>query len=142
MLLHCLYLFFSVSTTLEQEVKTFEHVGNRSRDLRYSRHTQSWSEVHQYVETHLKVWAAKANQMVLPTLLPWLESSMDDMTFVRSDTEEGCILWCNLPTVGVVSAMKKDYFLQLITGLLTSRPSNSICVVLQANRASETKQRK
>lgn len=37
---------------------------------------------------------------------------------------------------------EKDYFLQLITGLLTSRPSNSICVVLQANRASETKQRK
>lgn len=105
------------------------------------RHAQSWEEVHKYVDTHLKVWAIKPNQPILPTLLPWLESSMDELTYLRNEQEEGVLLWVNLPCVGVVSAMKKDYFLQLISGLMASRSSNSVCVVLRANRASESKKK-
>lgn len=60
---------------------------------------------------------------------------------MRTDTEEGTVLWINLPNVGVVTSLKRDFFLQLITGMMASRPSNSICVVLHANRASESKRK-
>ncbi len=61
---------------------------------------------------------------------------------MRTDQEEATLLWVNLPTVGVVTSLKKDYILQLVTGLLTAKPANSICVVLQANRAAESKKRR
>jgi len=93
------------------------------------------------VDSNLKVWSVKPSQPILPTILPWVESALEQMTFLRNDSEEGLVLWINLPTVGVVSALKRDFFIQAITGLLVAKPHNSICVVLQANRAAETKKR-
>ena len=106
------------------------------------RHTDSWEEVHKYVDSNLKVWGIKANQAILPSILPWIESCFEEQTFARVEAEEGIVLFVNLPSMGVVSAMKKKYCLQLITGLLTARPNNSVCVVIHANRASESKQKK
>ena len=97
--------------------------------------------MHKYVDGNLKVWAVKPSQPALPTVLPWVESALDAMTFMRTDPEEGILLWVNLPTVGVVTSLKKDYFVQLITGLLTAKPQNSVCILLQANRAAEAKKR-
>ena len=91
------------------------------------------------MEKRLKVWSIKPSQAVIPTLLPWLDESMNAMCYMRSDTEEGVVLWLNLPTAGVVSGVKRDYFLSLVTGLLASRPANSVCVVLHANRACDGK---
>ena len=107
-----------------------------------ARHKLSWEEVQKYVDERLKVWSVKTGQAVIPTLLPWIESSMDSLTFMRTEQEEGVILWVNLPNAGVVGAMKREYFLQLITGLIASRPNNSVCVILHANRASDGKQKK
>ena len=115
---------------------------HQSQQLLFHRHKQSWEEVHKFVDENLKVWPIKPTQVILPTVLPWLETSMDAMTFMRTDQEEGTLLWVNLPTVGVVSAMKRDFFLQTISGLLAAKASNSACLVLHANRASESKQKK
>lgn len=104
-----------------------------------ARHTQSWAEVHKFVEEKLKVWSVKQQQSVLPTLLPWIEKTLGSLTYMRADHEEGTILWINLPCCGVVGTMKKDYFLALITGLMAAKPVNTACVVMHANRASEGK---
>ena len=106
------------------------------------RHTQSWNEVHKFADERLKVWSIKQQQSVLPTLLPWIEKSLDGLTYMRTDREEGTLLWINMPSCGVVGTMKKDYFLALITGLMAARPMNSVCVVMHANRASEVKGKK
>ena len=103
------------------------------------RHKQSWDEVHRFCDTRLKVWSIKPSQLILPTLLPWIEETLDGMSYMRSEMEEGTVLWCNLPTAGVVSTLKKEYFLQLITGLMASKPMNSVCIILHANRAGEGK---
>ena len=66
--------------------------------------------MHRFVETHLKVWSVKPSQTVLPTLLPWIEESLDGMCYMRTDTEEGTVLWINLPNVGVVTSLKRDFF--------------------------------
>ena len=96
--------------------------------------------MHSFVEKRLKVWSIKPTQSVIPTLLPWLEEAMNAMCYMRSETEEGVVLWLNLPTAGIVTSLKRDYFLSVVTGLLASRPANSVCVVLHANRASDGKQ--
>ena len=62
---------------------------------------------------------------------------MEEMTYTRASSEEAYILYVCLPTMGVVSSLKLSYVHQLITGFLAARPSNAICVVVHANRASE-----
>ena len=71
------------------------------------RHKKSWEVVNAYVERCLKVWVVKPEQTVLPTILPWLDKTLEDMTFMRSTLEEGIIIWVNLTTCGVVPSMKK-----------------------------------
>jgi len=95
------------------------------------RHTQSWNEVHKFADERLKVWSIK-QQSVLPTLLSWIEKSLDGLTYMRTEQ----------PACGVVGTMKKTYFLALITGLMAARPVNSVCIIMHANRASEGKGKK
>lgn len=96
--------------------------------------------VHQFQEDHQKVFIVKPDQpSPLPVILQWLEARMEDLTYCRQFSEEGYILYCCLPTMGVVSSLKLAYVHQLITGFMAARPSNSICVVIHANRASESK---
>ena len=106
------------------------------------RHTKSWALVNNYVENNLKVWSVAKDGSVLPTLLPWLEERMDAASYARQQEEEGYILYVCLPTLGVVPAGKQQFFFDLITGFLAARPSNSIAIVIHANRASEAKTKK
>ena len=106
------------------------------------RHTESWDAVHKFSDERMKVWSVKQSQSVLPTLLPWIERSLDSLAYMRTEQEEGTILWINLPNCGVVGSMKREYFLGLITSLMTARPNNSVCIGLHANRASDSKSRK
>ena len=105
------------------------------------RHKESWEIVEKHVDTYLKVWTIKAEQTVLPTLLPWLEDAFESQGFVREQSEERIVLWISLPTCGVVSASKSTYFLNLITGLLTAKATNATAIVLSANRAMKEKKK-
>lgn len=71
--------------------------------------------------------------------MPWLSECMEEMTFVRTPQEEGTVLWVNMVTAGVVPLMKKNFLVSLVTGLLTSCPTNACCVLIHTNRASESK---
>ena len=102
------------------------------------RHKKSWEVVHDYIERCLKVWAVKPEQTVLQTILPWLDKSLEDMTFMRTTLEEGIIVWVNLTTCGVVPSMQKNFITSFVTGVLSAM-SNSLCVLLHTNRAAEAK---
>ncbi|CAK9085679.1 unnamed protein product, partial [Durusdinium trenchii] len=58
---------------------------------------------------------------------------------VRSSEDHLVVLWINLPTAGIVGAAKDDFFISLITNILTKYKRNSIALVVHANRA-ETKE--
>lgn len=103
------------------------------------RHKQSWEVVNAYVQRFLKVWGVKPEQTVLPTILPWIDGCFEDMTYARAIQEEGVVVWVNLTTAGILSAMKKAFIASFITGLLTSMAGNSIALVIHANRASDAK---
>ena len=64
---------------------------------------------------------------------------MEAMTFTRAPDEEAYLVYVCLPTMGVVSSLKLAYIHQLVTGFLAARPSNSIAVIIHANRASDSK---
>ena len=66
--------------------------------------------VHDYVEKNFKVWSIGADEQLLPTLLPWLDQQMEDATYARDASEEGFVLYLCLPTCGVVSASKANFF--------------------------------
>jgi len=74
---------------------------------------------------------------MLPTLLPWIDQQMDDMTYTRETNEEAHVLYVCLPTCGVVPAKKTNYFLTLVTSFLSARPGNSIAIIVHANRAGD-----
>lgn len=93
--------------------------------------------MHTYVDENLKVWTTKPESTPLPTLLPWIEERFEDQTYLRDPTEEGLILYFNLTSMGVVSALKLSYVHSLCTSLLAARPGNSVAVIIHANRASE-----
>lgn len=81
------------------------------------------------------------DQSIVPTLLPWIDEQMERCTFSRVHSEECHILFVCLPTMGVVSSLKLQYVLQLMTSFLAARPSNSIAVVIHANRATDPKKK-
>lgn len=64
---------------------------------------------------------------------------MDELTYVRSPQEEGIVLWINLTTAGILSAMKKNFLISLLTGILTTTHGHSLAVVIHSNRATDAK---
>lgn len=103
------------------------------------RHKQSWEIVNSYVQRCLKVWSVKPEQSILPSILPWVEQCFEELTYVRTLSEEGIILWINLPTAGILSLMKKNFLISLVTGMLTATAGNSIAVLIHSTRAADTK---
>ena len=94
-----------------------------------------------FVEKNFQVWSVKLDQSVVPTLLPRVELQMERLTFNRVPSEECVILYLCMPTMGIVGSVKLQFVLQMITALLAARPSNSIAVVIHANRAENPKKR-
>ena len=105
------------------------------------RHKRSWELVNDFVEQNFQVWSVKLDQSVVPTLLPWVDLQMERLTFNRVTSEECVILYLCMPTMGIVGSVKLQFVLQMITALLAARPSNSIAVVIHANRAENPKKR-
>ena len=103
------------------------------------RHTRSWEVVHGHIDRCLKVWQVKPEQTILPTLLPWMDRGFEDLTYIRTASEEGILLWINLTTAGIVPQMKRNFLVSLLTSLLTAKHGNSAAVVIHANRATEAK---
>ena len=93
----------------------------------------------EFVESNLRVWHMKVNDLgdrtVMPQLIPWLETCMGKAAFSRSETEEGFLIFVNLTVLGVVTAQERHYTMQFITDFLSTHRRNAIAVVIHANRA-------
>ena len=56
---------------------------------------------------------------------------------VKATDDHAVVLWINLPTCGVVSAPKYDFFLTAATTFLQTFKKNGLAIFIHCNRASE-----
>jgi len=47
------------------------------------------------------------------------------------------VFWFNLPTAGIVSATKNDFFLSLATNKLAEHRRNAVAIFIHTNRAAQ-----
>ncbi|CAE7267635.1 unnamed protein product, partial [Symbiodinium microadriaticum] len=76
---------------------------------------------------------------VLPTILPHLQQSFAKS--VDPKPGEEALMW-NLPTQGVLTAMKTDYFISCTTNMLAMHPLKGIAVVVFPNKTAVEKKEK
>ena len=81
----------------------------------------------------------KPEHVIVPSILPWIDSAFESMSFTRSNQEEGLLVWVNMVTCGIVPVMKRTYILQLVTGILAAVMQNGVAVIIQANRAADVR---
>ena len=65
----------------------------------------------------------------------WLEDFWKNNSDVRRANQECIIFWCRLETLGVMTAVQKDWLLTFITAQLWQHNDNSVAVFLHTNRA-------
>lgn len=108
-----------------------------------SMHNNSWQSVQKFVEANFKTWSVSTaelgDQTVLPTLLPWLEATMNESSFNRAPEEEGYVLYMCMPTCGVVPTVKRNFFLQVATTFCATHRKNAVGILIFPNRAAENR---
>ncbi|CAK9107180.1 Uncharacterized protein SCF082_LOCUS49906 [Durusdinium trenchii] len=103
-------------------------------------HEKAWQCVREFMQNNLKVFtglASAGTSTLLPSVASWVEETLGDIAEVRSSEDHLVVLWINLPTAGIVGAAKDDFFISLITNILTKYKRNSIALVVHANRAEQ-----
>ena len=56
---------------------------------------------------------------------------------VRNYQDVGVITWLNLPTAGIVSAAKQDFFLTMLTNTCQMFSKNGAAFIVHGNRAAQ-----
>lgn len=77
---------------------------------------------------------AEAEGTILPQLRKWLKESSQDYS---APNEHTVMLFLNCPTIGVMSATQRSWFLNCICNILADWPRNGICFVIHPNRAQQ-----
>ena len=72
-----------------------------------------------------------------PLWPPAFYNHIDPAKAVRSFEDHSVVLWCNLPTAGVLGAAKQDFILTAVTNMLTTYKRNGVAIFVDANRAGD-----
>jgi hypothetical protein len=102
-------------------------------------HEVSWRLVVQFSEEAFPVWCiptAKMSAQLPAKFKPW-QAAVVQGPGIRRPENEHYVYWLNLVTTGITSSLKTDWFLSFLTQVLTDQPSNSIAIILHANRAAQ-----
>lgn len=85
----------------------------------------------------MTLWAGKA-QDAESTLLPKVRSWLRTMAMEHGNTPEDhmVVIWCNCPALGILSASRVSFLLNLVTNVLSDFGLNGVCFLIHPNRAS------
>ena len=93
-----------------------------------------------YLDSHLRVFMGKADQAestTMPATMAWIQEVLQDCPEVRETDDHAMVAWLCMPTAGIVSAMKMDFFITFICNFLTRYRRNSIVLIVHPNRAAQ-----
>lgn len=79
--------------------------------------------------------SAEAESTVMPASRAWLREMCSEHGNHFDD--HAVFLWCNCPSIGVMSATRVSFILNFISNVLADFPMNSVCVLVHPNRASQ-----
>ena len=103
-------------------------------------HGKAWEIVGKYIRTNLRFFTGRAidaESTILPAVSTWISEALGEIPEVKESSDHGVVLWCNLPTCGVLSAAKHDFVITSIANLLSQFRRNSCAVLLHPNRAGQ-----
>ncbi|CAK9024300.1 Uncharacterized protein SCF082_LOCUS16566 [Durusdinium trenchii] len=106
-------------------------------------HTRSWDIVSGFMKEYLTLFvgkSAEAESTVMPASRAWLREMCSEHGNHFDD--HAVFLWCNCPSIGVMSATRVSFILNFISNVLADFPMNSVCVLVHPNRASQQEGRK
>ena len=103
-------------------------------------HGKAWEMVTSYMESNLRTFCGKADQaesILMPQVSTWVQETLQEIPEVRESDDHAVVIWVCLPTCGIVSAQKMDYFITFITNFLARHRRNGLALIVHANRAGQ-----
>ena len=101
-------------------------------------HKQAWASVQRYMDSNLSVFAgSSAESTIMPALSAWISESLGEIAEVRDANDHAIVGWLCLPTAGVISAVKWDFFITLTCNLLAQHRKNGVVFIIHSNRAAQ-----
>ena len=94
----------------------------------------------EYLESNLKVFTAKsdcADSTVMPAVFTWIAESLNEIAEVKSHEDHAVCAWLCLPTCGILSAQKSDFFVTFISNFLAAHRRNGLVLLVHPNRAAQ-----
>ena len=86
-------------------------------------HNRAWATVGSWVEENMTIWSGKtqdAESSILPKVRSWLRNMA--MQHGNSVDDHTVVLWCNCPALGILSASKTNFLLNLVANVLSDFP--------------------
>jgi len=78
---------------------------------------------------------ADANSTLMPNCRAWLREKVNDLSNASDDCTVA--VFVNCPSIGVFSAVRLSFTLNLVTNLLADFPTNGICFLVTPNKAGQ-----
>lgn len=103
-------------------------------------HTKAWDIVTSYMESNMRVFSGKSDQaesVIMPAVASWLQETLQEVPEVRGTDDHAVVIWLCLPTAGIVSANKWDFFITLVSNFLARYNRNGLALIVHANRAGQ-----
>jgi hypothetical protein len=103
-------------------------------------HNKAWEMVDEYLSSTLRLFSGRstdAESTILPGLTSWVSESLGEIPQCRSFEDHGIVLWCNLPTAGIIGASKYDFLVTSLTNILALHKRNAIAILVHPNRAGQ-----
>ena len=95
-------------------------------------HTRSWQAIQAFMAENMAMFAGKSSEAestIMPSCGQWIRSMAADMV------APSIYLVLNCPTVGVMSAAQRSFFLNMASNVLSEWPQNTICFLIHPNKA-------
>ena len=103
-------------------------------------HVKAWDIIKDFMGESLKLFTGSAltgTSTLMPEVSSWVTSALADIAEVRDSSDHLVLLWCNLPSQGILSAAKLDFLVSFITNQLEKHKRNGVAIIIHANRAGQ-----
>ena len=98
-------------------------------------HNRSWNTIKHFMDENMETFTGKstdAEATVMPPVRQWLNKNARDYGASNEYTVQ---MFLNAPTIGVMTAGQRSFFVNFVCNVLADFPRNGICFLVHPNRA-------